>query len=441
MKLFYAIIISIFMQSCSFDNKTGIWKNENSTSKNNKDLFKEFKTLSSSNEFFNKIIPLKKNFKFILNKPLDNMEWQDIFYNQTNNFDNFTYNDLNQLIFKSKKLTNHKVNNFILLEENNLIINDHKGNIIVFSINENKLISKFNFYKKKYKKINKKLNLIVENNVIYVSDNIGYIYAFNYKKKKVIWAKNFKIPFRSNLKIAGNSLFASNQNNSLFFINKNTGDELSEIPTEETFVKNKFINNLSLNKNSIFFLNTYGSLYSFDIKTSRMNWFINLNQSLNLNPSNLFFGNQIISNKDKIVVSSNQFTYIIDTNTGAILHKINISSIVKPIILNEYLFLTTKNGLLIALSLNNGKILYSYDVNKKISEYLDIKKKKTEFKSISIVNSNIFIFLKNSYLLKFNINGKLDDVRKLPSKINTHNIFIDGSILYLDNKNRLLIVD
>ena len=441
MKLFYAIIISIFMQSCSFDNKTGIWKNENSILKNNKDLFKEFKTLSSSNEFFNKIIPLKKNFKFILNKPLDNMEWQDIFYNQTNNFDNFTYNDLNQLIFKSKKLTNHKVNNFILLEENNLIINDHKGNIIIFSINENKLISKFNFYKKKYKKINKTLNLIVENNVIYVSDNIGYIYAFNYKKKKVIWAKNFKIPFRSNLKIAGNSLFASNQNNSLFFINKNTGDELSEIPTEETFVKNKFINNLSLNKNSIFFLNTYGSLYSFDIKTSRMNWFINLNQSLNLNPSNLFFGNQIISNKDKIVVSSNQFTYIIDTNTGAILHKINISSIVKPIILNEYLFLTTKNGLLIALSLNNGKILYSYDVNKKISEYLDIKKKKTEFKSISIVNSNIFIFLKNSYLLKFNINGKLDDVRKLPSKINTHNIFIDGSILYLDNKNRLLIVD
>jgi hypothetical protein len=30
------------------------------------------------------------------------------------------------------------------------------------------------------------------------------------------------------------------------------------------------------------------------IKTMKINWFINLNQSLDLNPSNLFFGNQII---------------------------------------------------------------------------------------------------------------------------------------------------
>ena len=37
-----------------------------------------------------------------------------------------------------------------------------------------KNINKFNFYKKKYKKIKKNLNLIVENNIIYVSDNLGF---------------------------------------------------------------------------------------------------------------------------------------------------------------------------------------------------------------------------------------------------------------------------
>ena len=31
MKLFYAIIILFILSSCSFDDKTGIWKNENLT--------------------------------------------------------------------------------------------------------------------------------------------------------------------------------------------------------------------------------------------------------------------------------------------------------------------------------------------------------------------------------------------------------------------------
>ena len=40
-----------------------------------------------------------------------------------------------------------------------------------------------------------------------------------------------------------------------------------------------------------------------DIKEMKLNWFINLNQSIDLNPSNIFFGGEIIS-KDKIIVSS-----------------------------------------------------------------------------------------------------------------------------------------
>ena len=29
MKLFYSLIILVLLQSCSFDNKSGIWKNDN----------------------------------------------------------------------------------------------------------------------------------------------------------------------------------------------------------------------------------------------------------------------------------------------------------------------------------------------------------------------------------------------------------------------------
>ena len=71
---------------------------------------------------------------------------------------------------------------------------------------------------------------------------------------EVIWAKNYKVPFRSNLKIIDDKLIASNQNNNLYFFDKNNGEVIKFIPTEETTVKNQFVNNLSITdeKNFIF---------------------------------------------------------------------------------------------------------------------------------------------------------------------------------------------
>ena len=442
MKLFYALIILITFQNCSFDNKTGIWKNEDIIANKEDDLFTEFKTLTSENEFFNKIIKLNENLKL---KKLDfqsNLDWKDIYFDDSNNLSNLKYNNLNQIVFKSKKITKYNVNNFLLFEENNLITTDNRGNVIIFSIKDNKILNKFNFYKKKYKKIIKSLNIIVENNIIYVSDNLGYVYALDYKNNKILWAKDYKIPFRSNLKISNNKLIVSNLNNILYFLNKKNGDTLKLIPTEETVIKNQFINNLSLNDKSLFFLNTYGSLYSIDTKTMKINWFFNLNQSIDMNASNLFSGSVIVNNKkDKIVVSSNQYTYIIDLKSGSIIYKKNFIPIIKPIIVNEYLFTLTNNNLLICMNLSNGNILYSYNVNEKISQFLDIKRKKVLYKDFMIANNQIIIFLKNSYVVKFNLNGNIDEVNKLPTKINSNPIIIDNSILYLDSKNKISIVD
>ena len=91
-----------------------------------------------------------------------------------------------------------------------MFFSDSKGNIGVFSLNENKLIFKYNFYKKKFKKFKKEIKLIVKENIIIAVDNFGYIYSIDYKKNKIIWAKNFLIPFRSNLKIIDDTLFDTN---------------------------------------------------------------------------------------------------------------------------------------------------------------------------------------------------------------------------------------
>ena len=104
-------------------------------------------------------------------------------------------------------------------------------------------------------------------------------------------------------------------------------------------------------------------------------------------------------------------------------------------------FLLTKNDFLVCLDLDAGKILYSYDVNDKIAEFLDTKKKRVKFKNFMIVNSQIFIFLNNSYVLKFSIDGKLKKIEKLPTRLLSNPIILDKSIFYADSNHKLSIVD
>ena len=443
MKLLYVFIVFFVLQNCSFDNKTGIWKNENTIIKTNskKGIFDEFENLSTSNEIFQDKILINPKFRFSLTKPLTNNEWKDIYFRNNNNLINFKYNQTNKILFKSKKVTKYNINDFILFDSGKLITSDQKGNLIIYSIKKRKLITKFNFYKKQNKKTKKYLNLAVEKNVVYVSDNIGYIYAYSLKTNRIIWAKNYKIPFRGNLKILKKKIITSNQNKNLFIFDKLNGEILRLIPTEETIIKNKFKNNLASTDKSLYFLNTFGSLYKLNINSSRIEWFINLNKSTNLSINNLFFGNAVVVDSNTIVISSNEFTYIIDSNTGSILYKKNFSSKVRPIILNNFLFLTTKRDFLIAFDLRDGSIIYSNDIKQDIADFLDTKKKTIEIKNINIVNNNIYIFLENSYLLKYDIYGNLGDIRKLPSKINSQPLFIENSMLYLNKDNKIIIVD
>ena len=440
MKLFRFFIILLLLNSCSFDNKSGIWKNENNISDEENQIFKEFKSISYAKKKFNKIINLDKNFKFNKSKTILNLSWQDIFYSNDNNFVNFNYDNQNKLIFKSKRLTKNITSKHILFDENNLISSDKKGNIIIFSINENKELVKFNFYKKKFKKIQKKLNYIIENNIIYISDNLGFVYSFDYKKNKILWAKNYKIPFRSNIKISNNKIILANQNNTLHFLDKKNGEILKTVPTEESPFKKYFRNNLAFYKDKVVFLNTYGSLYVLNIKSMKIDWFINLNQSLDINPSNIFTSNQLIIYENKIFVPTNDNFYIVDILTGSIVIKKNFTSLFKPIILNNILY-TIDNSLLIATELKTGETIFSYNINQKISNYLDVQRKKVNFRGFMPVENKIFIFLKNSFVLKFNANGNLDQISKLPEKINSNLIIIDGSIIYLNRKNKVAIVN
>ena len=169
----------------------------------------------------------------------------------------------------------------------------------------------------------------------------------------------------------------------MYFFDKKNGELLKFIPTEETIIKNQFINNLSVTgEKNLLFLNTYGSLYSIDVRTMKIIWFINLNRSTDINPSNLFMSNEIVNYSDKILITSSDNFFIINKKMDQLKKKFSFSSLIKPIINENYVFLITKNNFLILLDLNTNKILYSSDIDNQISNFLDIKKKKVSDKII-----------------------------------------------------------
>ena len=436
------IIIFIFiLPHCSFDNKTGIWKNSNETLTTEKNVFKDFETLYTDEKEFEKIIYPVENTNINLKQIVTPMNWADELYQNSNNTENFSYKNLNEIIFKSKKLSKYKTNNKLLFSSDKAILTDKKGNIIFYST-KNKLITfKYNFYKKKYKKLEKKLNIIIKNDIIYVADNLGYLYAIDYNFKKLLWAKYYKIPFRSNLKILNDKIILADQNNSIYVINKFNGKKLRTYPTEETILKSNFYNSVALNNNSLFYLNTFGSLYSFSKETFEINWFVSLNRSLDPSTNNLFNSNPIVSHENKLIISTDPFLYIIDSNNGSTLFKSPINSTLTPIASGNFLFTVTKNNLLICIDLKSNKILYSIDITQQVADFINSKKKSININYFSIVNNNILIFLDNSYFISFNKNGNIINIDKLKNKLETSPIYINNSILYLNKNNKLVILN
>ena len=76
-------------------------------------------------------------------------------------------------------------------------------------------------------------------------------------------------------------------------------------------------------------------------------------------------------------------------------------------------------------------------MNQKIADYLNTKKKRAQYRNIMFINNKLFIFLKNSYVIKIKTNGEIEKIFKLPSKLKTDPIVANSSIYFLGSKNKL----
>ena len=168
---------------------------------------------------------------------------------------------------------------------------------------------------------------------------------------------------------------------------------------------------------------------------------ISLNTSSSPNSGDLFSSNQILNDENYIVISTKDTIQVMGAKNGKLIYQKKIGSLLQPILIDNYLFIVSRNNFLISIDIINKKILYSYNINQKLSDYLKSKKKFVKIENFLMVNNNLIIFLDNSYILEFNLNGEINEIKKLPENLNSKPLISGKSFIYLNNKNRITILN
>ena len=445
LKKIYFIITLFLLSSCSFQNTGSFFKDHSKDLE--KEIFKKNTKLVFAEE---------KNFKKEITGITDakipeeviNSNWLETNYKKQNYIPHLKYNNSNNLIYKSKKLGQNKFDTTdlsfeTLIYDNNIFIYDLSGNVFKFSILNKKLVWKFNFYKKRYKKIPIYLKLKISDNNLIVSDNLGYLYILDIQTGNLNWAKNFGVPFRSSIKTEKENIFLLNQDNKFYIINKKDGEKKTNFETFPSILKSELETSISLDqsKNNLFFVTSAGQLYSINYKTNNLNWLINLSMTNKVQSKKFFFSSPIIFKKDTLYISTSISTYSINAINGSINWELPFSTYVRPAISENFIILASNDGFILNLDIKTGKVLWSKSLFKS-SDKLN-PKKIGQIKSLLLASNKILVSTSKGFFIFIDYkDGKIFNFTKASGNgFFSNPVIVNKKIFVVDNKTRILIFD
>lgn len=445
LKKIYFIITLFLLSSCSFQNTGSFFKDHS------KDLEKEiFK--KNTKLVFTEAKNFKKEITGITDAKIPeeviNSNWLETNYKKQNYIPHLKYNNSNNLIYKSKKLGQNKFDTTdlsfeTLIYDNNIFIYDLSGNVFKFSILNKKLVWKFNFYKKRYKKIPIYLKLKISDNNLIVSDNLGYLYILDIQTGNLNWAKNFGVPFRSSIKTEKENIFLLNQDNKFYIINKKDGEKKTNFETFPSILKSELETSISLDqsKNNLFFVTSTGQLYSINYKTNNLNWLINLSMTNKGQSKKFFFSSPIIFIKDTLYISTSISTYSINAINGSINWELPFSTYVRPAISENFIILASNDGFILNLDIKTGKVLWSKSLFKS-SDKLN-PKKIGQIKSLLLASNKILVSTSKGFFIFIDYkDGKIFNFTKASGNgFFSNPVIVNKKIFVVDNKTRILIFD
>jgi len=450
-KLLILILFPIIVINCSFGNRTGIWKDLSKELAIKKDRTK-YKPIFIKGEKFKKEI--SNDIVINISKPITNDNWLEKNFTTINFVPHLKYENKKNLVFKSKKIGKIKGSIFNsekgsifnsefepLIINENIFFHDMFGSIYNYSTSEERIIWKYNFYKKRFKKHSFKINLTIESNNLIVSDNLGYLYSIDLESGKLIWAKNYGIPFRSDIKTDGGYLFLINQDNKFYIIQKSNGEKKIDIETFPSFLKNNHQASISIDpiKKNVYFITTAGEVYSLNYKTNIINWLYKTTLRDFEKKVDLFFSSPIIYKEDSIIVSTSVSTISLNTLNGALNWELPFSTYLRPVVLKEFIFLVSKDGFILSLDRKTGKVIWSRNLFNKSKKFS--KKKIGEINSLMLISNQIFMTTNKGYFLFANYqNGKIINYAKVDKTgFFTKPIVANKNIYIINGKMRVLV--
>jgi len=422
-RLLIFIISLFFLNNCSLNENSRIWKNKKDNSinpKNIKKIFSEKKIITQFNQELKlDLANVKINNKIVDNQ--NNYGFQDYSgsIDKVGNYKFSKLDDVNELNFKPVFLND------------GLIFFDKKGSIIRYDNNQ-KILWKKNHYSKLEKKLKPKLNFVLVDQNLLITDSISKYYSINVNSGELIWSKNNIYPFNSEIKRSKNKIFVVDYKNTLRCYNINDGSECWSLPTEDSFTISSSNFSLIIDGELIIFTNSIGDVTAVDIDSGLITWQLPTQSSSIINETYNFKVSKLVSDNVSIYFSNNKNEfYSIDVKTGTTNWINEINSNLTPIISGNLIFTVSNEGYLHVIEKNNGNIIRISDL------YLDYKiKKRKNVKPIGFAIGDKKLYLTNTdgkmIIVDLNL-GKVIGVEKIAGNFTSRPFIFNQSLFVIRN--------
>ena len=383
-RLIILLIVLLFINNCSFNENSRIWKDKD----------KEQLTKSNVKKVFEEKKYVVEEFNQNLYLDLSGITTNNIFISDKNDLGSQSYKgELVKLgSYKFSKLEElNQINYKPLFIENDIVFFDKKGSVIRYDENQ-KILWKKNYYSKAEKKLRPKLDFIFHEESILVSDSIAKYYSINANNGELNWSKNNTYPFNSEIKKYKNKIYIIDYKNTLRCYKIEDGSECWNLQTEDSFTISNSKYSLIILGNMVVFSNSIGDITAADVDSGMIIWQLPTQSSSIISETYNFKTSKIISDGNSIFISNNksQF-YSIDVKTGTTNWISDISSNVTPVIIGNLIFTVSNEGYLFVIEKNKGNIIRVTDLFKIYKQ-----KKRKNINPIGFVIGDKNLYLTNS---------------------------------------------
>lgn len=427
-KVLLSVLILLILNNCSASKKVGFWNKDD----------KNQQQIENNKTILTKQIRLEEEFNSNLYVKISNGKLNQNSLNDQNDTGELTYEGV---LEKIGKYNFSKFNDFDFISpsplfyNNNLVFYDNKGEITLYDENQ-KTLWKNNFYNKSEKKIKPRLNFALKDDILIVTDDVAKYYAINIDTGELLWIKTNIVPFNSNIKIKNDVFYVVDYKNILRSISIKDGSEIWNLKTEESLTKSNTKISIALDDKNIYFNNSIGDITAVNIKSGQLVWQLpTQNNNISQNAFQLS-NSELVINENTIFFSNNKNEfYSIDSATGLINWKTEISSDLKPVVIGKLIITISEKGYLYIIDKKSGNIIRINDLYK---NYKDKKRNQIKPTGFIVALNKIYLTNSDGKLIIVNSNdGNILNVVKvsggkiLQPFINENNLFLisNGSII------------